>query len=168
MRCAGAGMPTSSSNAERALACGGAADVQDASAPVSTSCSPTVYSGFRLVSGSWKIIAMRRPRRRQLLGAQLVDALAVEQDLAAGDASGRLEQVGPMMAAPVSDLPAPDSPTTPSTSPRAISNETSSIATSVPRRVGNSTRRWRTGQQRHASAGVHLVDVRQGHRRSPG
>ena len=30
------------------------------------------------------------------------------------------------MAAPVSDLPAPDSPTTPSTSPGAMSNDTSS------------------------------------------
>ena len=42
----------------------------------------------------------------------------------------------PMIAAPVSDLPAPDSPTTPSTSPGAIANEMSSTATSVPRRVG--------------------------------
>ena len=39
------------------------------------------------------------------------------------------------MALPVSDLPAPDSPTTPRTSPGAISNETSSTASSVPRRV---------------------------------
>ena len=29
---------------------------------VSTSCSPTVISGFRLVCGSWKIIEMRLPR----------------------------------------------------------------------------------------------------------
>src|SRR3546814_5323258 len=50
----------------------------------------------------------------------------------------------PMMAAPVIDLPAPDSPTTPSTSPAEISSETSSTATRVPRRVGNSTRRLRT------------------------
>src|SRR5258708_542223 len=50
----------------------------------------------------------------------------------------------PMMALPVSDLPAPDSPTTPSTSPGAISKETSSTASKVPRRVGNSTRRPRT------------------------
>ena len=41
-----------------------------------------------------------------------------------------------MMAVPVSDLPAPDSPTTPSTSPGAISNETSSTASkrAAPRR----------------------------------
>ena len=49
--------------------------------------------------------------------------------------------MSPMTAAPVSDLPAPDSPTTPSTSPGAISNEMSCTARSVPWRVGNSTRR---------------------------
>ena len=43
------------------------------------------------------------------------------------------------MAAPVSDLPAPDSPTTPRTSPASIEKDTSSSARSVPRRVGNST-----------------------------
>src|SRR5713226_6207429 len=50
----------------------------------------------------------------------------------------------PMIAAPVNDLPAPDSPTTPSTSPGAMSKLTSSTATSVPRRVGTSTRRFST------------------------
>src|SRR5437588_7109955 len=50
----------------------------------------------------------------------------------------------PMMALPVSDLPAPDSPTTPKTSPGAMSNDTSSTASKVPRRVGNSTRRFLT------------------------
>ena len=49
-----------------------------------------------------------------------------------------------MTAAPVSDLPAPDSPTTPSTSPAAMSKETSSTAVSVARRVGNATVRLRT------------------------
>src|SRR5258708_29729638 len=52
----------------------------------------------------------------------------------------------PMMALPVSDLPAPDSPTTPSTSPGAMSNDTSSTASKVPRRVGNSTRRFLTSR----------------------
>ena len=50
-------------------------------------------SGLRLVSGSWKIVPMRRPRmcahsRRR----QVVDALAVEPDFAAGDAAGRIEK----------------------------------------------------------------------------
>src|SRR5438067_12380434 len=52
--------------------------------------------------------------------------------------------IRPMMASPVTDLPAPDSPTTPSTSPLAMSNETPSMARSTPRRVANSTRRLRT------------------------
>ena len=38
----------------------------------------------------------------------------------------------PMIASPVSDLPAPDSPTTPSTSPGAMSKETPSSATQRP------------------------------------
>ena len=49
-----------------------------------------------------------------------------------------------MIAAAVSDLPAPLSPTTPSTSPRSIVKLMPSIARSVPRRVGNSTVRLRT------------------------
>src|SRR6218665_1616326 len=49
-----------------------------------------------------------------------------------------------MIAAPVIDLPAPDSPTTPRTSPLAMEKLTSLRATSVPRRVSNSTRRFST------------------------
>ena len=52
--------------------------------------------------------------------------------------------IRPMTAAPVSDLPAPDLPTTPSTSPAAMSNDTPSTAVSVPRRVGKPTFRSRT------------------------
>src|ERR671919_18287 len=52
----------------------------------------------------------------------------------------------PITAAPVSDLPAPDSPTTPSTSPSPIWNETPLTATSVPRRAANSTRRFLTSR----------------------
>src|SRR5215472_13099179 len=50
----------------------------------------------------------------------------------------------PMIADPVIDLPAPDSPTRPSTSPSPIENETSSMAESTPRRVGISMRRCST------------------------
>src|SRR5271165_3554816 len=50
----------------------------------------------------------------------------------------------PMIAAPVSDLPAPDSPTMPNTSPGAIAKLISSIAVSIPRRVGSSTRKFST------------------------
>src|SRR5690606_5426175 len=50
----------------------------------------------------------------------------------------------PMMEAPVSDFPAPDSPTTPRISPGAMSKEISSSARSVPWRLGNSTTRFLT------------------------
>ena len=43
----------------------------------------------------------------------------------------------PMIAAPVRDFPAPDSPTTPKTSPALISKLTSSTATKVPDVWGN-------------------------------
>ncbi len=60
----------------------------------------------------------------------------------------------PMMAVPVSDLPAPDSPTTPSTSPGAMSKETSSTATSVPRRVGKLDAQVADVEQRRASLDI--------------
>ena len=80
------------------------------------------------------------------LGRKVVDARAFQEDLAARDAPGGSSS--PMIAVPVSDFPAPDSPTTPRTSPWAMSKLTSSMAMSVPRRVLNSTRRlrtWRSG-----------------------
>src|SRR5882724_4126305 len=52
--------------------------------------------------------------------------------------------IRPMTARPVTDFPAPDSPTTPSTSPLAMSKEIPSMARSRLRRVTNSTRRLRT------------------------
>src|SRR5664279_2447905 len=52
--------------------------------------------------------------------------------------------IRPMTARPVTDFPAPDSPTTPSTSPLAMSKEIPSMARSGGWRVTNSTLRWRT------------------------
>src|SRR5260370_8394546 len=49
-----------------------------------------------------------------------------------------------MMAARVSDLPAPDSPTIPSTSPAPIAKEMPSTAVTVPRRVAKPMRRSST------------------------
>ena len=72
----------------------------------------------------------------------------------------------PMIAAPVSDLPAPDSPTTPRISPGAMSKEMSSSATSVPRRPGNSTREVRELQA--SGAGIGVTGSREGCTRSTG
>src|ERR1700692_4020493 len=52
--------------------------------------------------------------------------------------------IRPITARPVTDFPAPDSPTTPRTSPLAISKERPSIACSTSWRVTKSTRRLRT------------------------
>src|SRR3954451_16215737 len=52
--------------------------------------------------------------------------------------------IRPITARPVTDFPAPDSPTTPNTSPLAISNEIPSMARRLARRVTNSTLRLRT------------------------
>src|SRR5450631_2856248 len=52
--------------------------------------------------------------------------------------------ISPMMASPATDFPAPDSPTTPSTSPLAMSKEIPSMARSALRRVANSTLTLRT------------------------
>src|SRR5450432_4279301 len=52
--------------------------------------------------------------------------------------------IRPITASPVTDLPAPDSPTTPSTSPLAMSKEMPSMARSALWRVTNSTWRLRT------------------------
>src|ERR1700720_726913 len=52
--------------------------------------------------------------------------------------------IRPMTARPVTDFPAPDSPTTPRTSPLAMSKEIPSMARSRLRRGTNSTRRLRT------------------------
>src|SRR6202166_1199580 len=52
--------------------------------------------------------------------------------------------IRPITASPVTDFPAPDSPTTPSTSPLAMSKETPSMARSAWWRVTNSTLRLRT------------------------
>src|SRR3979409_2697402 len=52
--------------------------------------------------------------------------------------------ISPITARPVKDFPAPDSPTTPSTSLLAMSNEMPSMARSVLRRVAHSFLRLRT------------------------
>ena len=110
---------------------------------VSMICSPIRYSGLRLVSGSWKIMPMRLPRMRRIssggrLSIRDPDSRISPPEMRPGGS------ISPIAASPVTDLPAPDSPTTPSTSPLAMSNDTPSMARSAPRRVTNSTCRLRT------------------------
>ena len=99
-----------------------------------------VQAGQRILEDGGDLPAAQAP---QPLRRQVVDPASLESDLAAADAApGRSSS--PMIAVPVSDFPAPDSPTTPSISPAATLNDTRSTAVSRPRRVSKTTLRSRT------------------------
>src|SRR3954469_16187955 len=110
--------------------------------------SPTLYSGLSEVRGSWKIIPIRLPLiRRNSSGGRLSmrrpDKRISPPEMRPGGS------IRPITDNPVTDLPAPDSPTTPNTSPLAMSKETPSMARSTPRREANST--WRLHTERTGS-----------------
>ena len=99
------------------------------------------------MSGSWKIGAdLATADLAHLFVGQIVDALAVEQDLPAGDPAWRLQQADDGGAG--ERLAGTGFPTTPAPRPAAMLNDTLSTAFSTPRRVGNSICRFfdfRTG-----------------------
>src|SRR5690606_11888904 len=110
---------------------------------VSTSCAPMVNSGWRLVSGSWKMAPIRLPR---IFSSSRSDRLSMRWPPRRISPSAIWPggSISPSVARPVIDLPAPDSPTTPSISPLRIVSDTSDTALTVPVRVGKATRRLRT------------------------
>ncbi len=104
--------------------------------------SPTVKIGVSAESGSWKTIAMRRPR---------MDARSVSRRPISSVPRNRMEPAtracggnSPMVASADTDLPDPDSPTIPSTSPVATSKLTPRTAATRPASLGNDTSRSRT------------------------
>ena len=109
---------------------------------VSTIWSPTLSSGWSEVSGSWKIAPILRPRTLRIASGGSVSMRSPERwiDPPAIRPGG---SSSPITAVPVSDLPAPDSPTTPRISPGAMSKETPSSAVSGPLRPSNTTLRSR-------------------------
>ena len=75
-----------------------------------------VKTGSSAVIGSWKIIAMRLPRMRRISRQrQLEQVLAAKEDASAGDLPGRVG-IRRRIESAVTDLPQPDSPTSPNTS----------------------------------------------------
>jgi hypothetical protein len=85
-------------------------------------CRPIVRTGFRLVIGSWKIIAMSRPRIRRSSRSERLKrsrSPSVAVPLVIRPARGRM----PRSASEVTLFPQPDSPTMPSVSPGAMSKE---------------------------------------------
>src|SRR5205814_1102475 len=82
--------------------------------------------GFNEPTGSWKMICMRRRSRfRSFPRFSKIGSLSSEAVPAVG--GWRRMRVLPSV-----DLPQPDSPTSPNTSPRLISNDTSSTARTSP------------------------------------
>jgi hypothetical protein len=76
------------------------------------------------VSGSWNTAPISRPRIRRISDGGRPSILRPSSRISP-PAMRPGGSISPMTAAPVIDLPAPDSPTTPSTSPRPIVKPTS-------------------------------------------
>ena len=88
--------------------------------------SRTVIRGFSDAYGSWKTIWMSRRMRTHLPPLEVRDVLAVEDDLPAVGSSSW------MSGRPGVDLPQPDSPTSPSVSPRTTVKSTPATACTWP------------------------------------
>ena len=105
--------------------------------------SPTVNTGFRLVIGSWKIIAMRLPRMSRICAGDrssrfLPSNMICPAAMRPGGGTSRITDSAS------TDLPQPDSPTMPSVRPRSTEMSTPSTATTSPPAVRNTVRRPET------------------------
>ena len=112
----------------------------------SVTCRPICTTGFSDDSGSWKIIAISRPRRSRIWAGESRSRSSPSKIAAP---STVLPRVGssPMIASDVTDLPQPDSPTRPTVWPGRTSKLMPSTALngSSPR-LPNVTRRSRTAR----------------------
>src|SRR3954471_1898519 len=105
---------------------------------------PMVSTGFRLVIGSWKIMAMRLPRIARIAPSSRVSrsvpSKCTEPRTVRGSRGGKSR----MIESAVTLLPQPDSPTMPSVSPGETSNDTPSTARVTPSSVKKKVARSRT------------------------
>jgi hypothetical protein len=83
---------------------------------------PIVNTGFRLVIGSWKIIAISRPRTPRSSSSESFRR-SRPSNIAVPEVTRPARARMPRIASDVTLLPQPDSPTMPSVSPGAMSNE---------------------------------------------
>ena len=100
---------------------------------------------FNVIIGSWKIIAMSRPRASPLLLGE-PNQRAMARISPATTRPGA--STSPMIEKPVTDLPDPDSPTNPSTSPAPTARSTPSTARTSPALLVNQVCWPRTSKQR--------------------
>ena len=89
-------------------------------------------TGFRLVTGSWKIIAMSRPRMARTSASGIVSRSRPWNSMLPLTVALGTMPVRPMMALAVTLLPQPLSPTRPTSSPGATSKLTRFTAWTVP------------------------------------
>src|SRR5919205_274803 len=117
----------------------------------SRSWRPIVSTGFRLVIGSWKIIAICRPRTRRR-ARWLKPRRSRPSKRAVPERTRPARGRRPSSASAVTLFPQPDSPTMPSVSPGPISKEIPFTACTVPPPVQKWTRRSST--LKRASSGT--------------
>ena len=137
-RASGCGMSTRAS-AATASAQASSFDTRPCARRASAICRPTEWTGFIELIGSWKIIATSAPRRSRSVAA---DAPTSSRPSNRIDPVTRAEG-GSSRGTAMSDtdLPEPDSPTTPSTSPGSTVKPTSRTAWTSPSSEGNVTER---------------------------
>src|SRR6476620_4092641 len=145
MRRSGSGMPTSRSRSTARLRAA-RPDMPMCSRSTSSSCQPTVNTGFSDVIGSWKIIEMSAPR--SLRSSPSGSATRLRPPYSTSLAGSMIEFSGgssPSIASDVTDLPDPDSPTSATVLSRGMSNEMPFTASNVVcRSRRNEMRRLRT------------------------
>jgi len=98
---------------------------------VSIICVSMRSTGFSVIIGSWKIVAMRSPRSRRIASSDLARRFSPSSStrpltICPGGSTS------PMIEKPVTLLPEPDSPTRPSTFPASTLKLTSSTAFTTP------------------------------------
>src|SRR5438874_576783 len=129
-------MPTSSSSSMVRLRASLLSSLR-CSSSASEICRLIVRTGFRLVMGSWKIIAMLLPRMPRTSSSSIFKMSWPSKTiwpftiLPGGCGMSRMSDSA------VTDLPQPDSPTRPSVSPASRLKVTPSTARTTPSRVKN-------------------------------
>src|SRR5690242_19665055 len=113
---------------------------------VSRICLPIVRTGLSEVIGSWKIIAISRPRVLRRARSFCVSK-SRPWKTARPERTRPFQARRPRIASEVTLLPQPASPTMPSVSPAEISKEIPLTAWTTPLRVVNSTRRSCTSRR---------------------
>ena len=120
----------------------------------SRTCSPTVRTGLRAVIGSWKIIAMARPRSERSRAGGAVRRSSPSSSIAPPVTRSWPGGRRPSTACAVTDFPDPDSPTRHTISPACTSNDTSSTAWARSASTGSSTVRPRIERTGRVAASV--------------